>query len=934
MANVSTKTKVISFSVLWFFALLSVIAVYFAARVSTDYSTEQFLPKKHALLDWDKESKKVFQISEASPDIVLLTFKRGEKGQWFDLYHLNRLEKLSHEIKALENVHSITSLGTVRSSLERNHRLVVGTLSELRNQGFKVEHVLNNPLFAPNLISKDGRHTALFVMPKSLRQDQRTGLVSQIRKMAEKTFPQAEIQVGGSDAIRMQLISSLSREILVFIVLSLFGAIFVLKIMFHGLRILPQVLFILVIANILSFGIVGWMGIPFTIFSSTLPIIVTACSLSICIHTLARMRAAAETSATSASSRSSTFSDSARLLALTGLVRELTRPHLVAALTTGVGFATLMIISEVPLISDYGKAVSAAVMISTITTLMLLPALYLWVAWPRPRRFVVETPRYARLVVTQARWFVPGQAVVALMLALMGFNLSWTARLFDDLPTDAAARRSTELINQHLGGVASVELMVGSNTVKAKDLWKNPTNIKRLHLLAQSWRQEKNIGSVLSLADFLTTWTTQTRVTSSHTALAEMQSLHIRAGESSFRQFLSADERWTRIAVRLPDLPSTQNRATIDKMMAQLNAQFPGLEVKASGLAVIVPPLNDALSRQLMWGFFEALFWIVLLLALVFRSLCWAVLSVLPNFIAAAASLGVLALFDIPVKPGIAIVFTISLGFVFHSTIYILMRLQHILRSSSVEPKSLPIQELLKTETLPCLASGLSLFVGFSIFLFSTFPVNKLLGVFMLISITAGLIGGLVLLPALLARLPWLLIDRNEGKDMKKFSFSWRSAARVSPYLILIVLGLAAFRSTYATTKDAQTILKNVEKLASPPNERVEIKMVIQESDGSKKERELSILRKNEGGGGKEARALIRLKKPSDLKGLSLLTVASGDSEDQWLYLPSDKKSRRILGSNKKGKFLDSDIAYEDLRVSTYKEFDNKVVKDSAKLVQ
>jgi hypothetical protein len=144
----------------------------------------------------------------------------------------------------------------------------------------------------------------------------------------------------------------------------------------------------------------------------------------------------------------------------------------------------------------------------------------------------------------------------------------------------------------------------------------------------------------------------------------------------------------------------------------------------------------------------------------------------------------------------------------------------------------------------------------------------------------------------------------------------------------LLVLCFGSFHAFAA--ENVNDILHLVEKKSAPPNERVELKMVIQEADGSKKERDLSITRKGEGG----ARALIRLSQPSDLKGLALLTVSKGDKEEQYLYLPSDKKSRRILGSSKHGKFLDSEIAYEDLALSTYKDFNNKIVKSDDKEVQ
>lgn len=131
------------------------------------------------------------------------------------------------------------------------------------------------------------------------------------------------------------------------------------------------------------------------------------------------------------------------------------------------------------------------------------------------------------------------------------------------------------------------------------------------------------------------------------------------------------------------------------------------------------------------------------------------------------------------------------------------------------------------------------------------------------------------------------------------------------------------------SNEDVEKILKQVELRAAPPSERVDLEMTIQEADGAKKTRELTILRKND----RYARALVRLQKPADLRGLTLLTMTEGSKEEQYLYLPSDKKARRILGSNKKGKFLDSEIAYEDMAISTYKEYMNKIAKDDGKTI-
>jgi uncharacterized protein len=159
--------------------------------------------------------------------------------------------------------------------------------------------------------------------------------------------------------------------------------------------------------------------------------------------------------------------------------------------------------------------------------------------------------------------------------------------------------------------------------------------------------------------------------------------------------------------------------------------------------------------------------------------------------------LGFLALFQVPIKPGIAIIFSISLGLAFCNTVYVLERLKYILKTSS-RKLSLPIYALMKKETMPCLVSSLSLFGGFSIFLFSVFPMNKLFGVFMLASIAAGLLGDLVWLPAMLKRFPWLLLENiEEGLD--RISPKWTRLAKIGPYVVLFALGIVAFHSVYAS---------------------------------------------------------------------------------------------------------------------------------------
>jgi outer membrane lipoprotein-sorting protein len=61
-------------------------------------------------------------------------------------------------------------------------------------------------------------------------------------------------------------------------------------------------------------------------------------------------------------------------------------------------------------------------------------------------------------------------------------------------------------------------------------------------------------------------------------------------------------------------------------------------------------------------------------------------------------------------------------------------------------------------------------------------------------------------------------------------------------------------------------------------------------------------------------KSLIRFSHPRDIDGTAVLTYANRAREDdQWLFLPSMKRSKRISSANRSGAFVGSDFSYEDL---------------------
>lgn len=94
-------------------------------------------------------------------------------------------------------------------------------------------------------------------------------------------------------------------------------------------------------------------------------------------------------------------------------------------------------------------------------------------------------------------------------------------------------------------------------------------------------------------------------------------------------------------------------------------------------------------------------------------------------------------------------------------------------------------------------------------------------------------------------------------------------------------------------------------------DEELSLKMAIIEPDGqSKPPMELTVQRV---GDGKEQRALLRMNMPKDLRGTAILSKVTRSNEDQWIYLPSTKQTRKIVAADQSETgILGSELRYED----------------------
>ncbi len=153
----------------------------------------------------------------------------------------------------------------------------------------------------------------------------------------------------------------------------------------------------------------------------------------------------------------------------------------------------------------------------------------------------------------------------------------------------------------------------------------------------------------------------------------------------------------------------------------------------------------------------------------------------------------------------------------------------------------------------------------------------------------------------------------------------------------LILVASIAFNAAFISAQNAEERGLQIAKAAEKADEgwgssSVDLKMVLKNKNGQTSERFLSnsFLELTEDGD----KSLIVFDSPKDVKGTATLTFTHKvGSDDQWLYLPSIKRVKRISSNNKSGPFVGSEFAYEDLSSQEVEKYGYKFIKAEGSLL-
>ena len=139
--------------------------------------------------------------------------------------------------------------------------------------------------------------------------------------------------------------------------------------------------------------------------------------------------------------------------------------------------------------------------------------------------------------------------------------------------------------------------------------------------------------------------------------------------------------------------------------------------------------------------------------------------------------------------------------------------------------------------------------------------------------------------------------------------------------LLLPAPGNSADMTAYQIVKKAEDLLDQAK------DSKADMKMILLNQKGEKRERSLSAWVKREGEN--KSKSILFFNSPADVKGTSFLVWTNEKKEDkQWLYLPALQRVRQISASGKGESFMGTELTFFDMGSQDVDDYTYTLLKE------
>ncbi len=499
-------------------------------------------------------------------------------------------------------------------------------------------------------------------------------------------------------------------------------------------------------------GFAGWLGTVFNPANSGVPIIVMTVAVAHSVHIVETTLAGIGRGLN-------------RHAAIEESIRANAWPVFLTSLTTAIGFMSLNA-SDSPPFRVLGNLVAFGVFCAFVYSLTLLPALLS--VLPLRRRAVRTTElsffdRFGDFVVRRRGMLLCSFTIMAVVLVTGIFRLEFTDNWTKYLSERYEFRKDTDFVIDNLTGVETLEYSLDSGSEGGIT---DPSYLREVDAFAEWFRMQPEVSHVQAFPDIM-----KRLNKNMHGDAAEFDRLPDDAALSSqylllyelslpfgrdLNNRINIEKSATRMTVVMRSLSSQAQRELNARALGWLRANAPDLATEASGVSIVFAHLSQRNIRSMLTGTIAAMALISLILVFVFKSLRVGLISLVPNFIPAAMSLGLWGFMVGRVGLAGSVMTAIAFGIVVDDTIHFLTTYLKARRNGKDAADA--VRSAFHTVGHALWTTTAVLALGFLVFASSGFEISWALGLLVALTIILALLADFLLLPPLL-----MALDRKKS---------------------------------------------------------------------------------------------------------------------------------------------------------------------------
>lgn len=739
-------------------ALVAALGAPALARgIGTDFGLEQLLPRG------DPEFERYRALGERFGKDDGTVFVFVERDDLFTPAGARDVVALSDALAAGPWVEEVSGLATTTLVEDEGDALRVGPCLD-RTRLDAIDHarlrarLTTDPAYADRVVSRDGRTAAFAVqlLPAWTGDAHRREVVAGVDAVVARFAAAAPAGgsagrtffVTGSPHTRSVYVRFLLRDTALFTGLCSLVLALALAATFRSALGVGLPLAGVLLALYLTAVVFALSGLRLSLLSSAITVLVLITGISDAIHLLSRY------------GEELAGKGATKLEALERAVSATAHACLLTSITTSVGFF-LLPTTGIPMLGETGVIVGAGVLLAYAVTLTLLPALCALLPAPRPRPPVAEAALLARVgrLAMNRPWTTVAACLVGagLLLGLGAPRLRVESRVVDDLPEDHPLLVNRRAVEERFGGNFPVTLVVTPTQGLADDpaLIAAVASFQRA-LAVDDLRSASSapggglLSRTLSPADLLASvWRELGGAGALPDTPEAVAQTALVIGDDAFRRLWSPARDLLLIEARVHDRGTAATLAFADQARAAFARTVgPKATLEVQGFTPLAHRVHRDVVDGTLTGFGLDFAIVAGLVWLLFRSGRLTLLAAAPNLLPLVVTLGVMGLAGIDLRISSSIVFCVVFGIAVDDTVHFLAR-YHEERGRGLAPREAAARTIATTGRA-MVTMAVVLAAGFSVLCLSGFTPNRVLGLLMAVTVGSGLVGDLVLLPALL----------------------------------------------------------------------------------------------------------------------------------------------------------------------------------------